>query len=441
MKFYGREKEIADLHAVRETSHSFARFTVVTGRRRVGKTELVRRAFDDGTDPYLHLVITKKTEKVQCAKLQKEISRVLGLSIHGTCEHFSELFEILMEESLNRPYTLVLDEFQEFDKVDSSIFGEVAGIWDRFHNRSKLNLVVCGSVNRLMNKIFFNDSEPLYGRNTGRLNLAPFGTDVLKVILKDFNKRYTNEALLDLWAITGGVARYVELLMENGATTREKMIDTMFGGITSFIDEGRTILSEEFGKDYGTYYTILSSIASGRTSYAEISNEVGMDVGGYLTRLETQFSLIAKKQPIFEKTTTKNCLYQIDDCFFRFWFRFVVGYQDLIELGRMEDFKEVVRRDMDVFTGYALERYFYQKFKEESAYTKMGGWWDRKGENEIDLVCTGAKKNALDFFEIKRNSSRIDLDKLAAKSIAFFAKNPELKSYKASFKSLSIDDM
>ena len=441
MKFYGREKELADLRAVREVSHRFARFTVLTGRRRVGKTELVRQAFDDGADPYVHLVITKKTEKVQCAKLQSASEQALGFAIHGTCEHFSELFEELMKESLNRPYTLVLDEFQEFDKVDSSIFGEVAGIWDRYHNRSKINLVVCGSVNRLMNNIFFDDSEPLYGRNTGKLELMPFTTSVLKTILRDFKKRYTQDDLLDLWTITGGVARYVELLMENGATDREKMLATVFGGITSFIDEGRMILSEEFGKDYGTYYTILASIASGRTSYAEISNELGLDVGGYLTRLENQFALISKKQPVYEKTSTKNCHYQIEDCFFRFWFRFVVGYQDLVELARFEDLKAIVRRDLDVFSGYALERYFYQKLKEDSSYVKIGGWWDRKGENEIDLVCVDSKQNAIDFYEVKRASRRIDLAKLAVKTAAFFAKNPELKEMRPGLKALSLADM
>ena len=143
MKFYGRTEELASLRKVRDISHNFARFTVVTGRRRIGKTELVRQAFDDGNGEYLHLVITKKPEKVQCAALQREAVRALKLTIHGTCEHFAELFEELMKESVNRPFTLVLDEFQEFDKVDDGIFGEVAGIWDRYHNASKLNLVVC----------------------------------------------------------------------------------------------------------------------------------------------------------------------------------------------------------------------------------------------------------------------------------------------------------
>ena len=78
MRFFGREQEIADLRKVRELSRTFSRFTVVTGRRRVGKTQLLRMALDDGESPYVHLVITRKPEKVQCEAHQAEIERVLG---------------------------------------------------------------------------------------------------------------------------------------------------------------------------------------------------------------------------------------------------------------------------------------------------------------------------------------------------------------------------
>ena len=440
MKFYGRHEELTSLRKVREISRTFARFTVVTGRRRIGKTELVRQAFDDGQGEYLHFVITKKPEKVQCAILQREAVRALNLTIHGTCERFAELFEELMKESVLRPFTLVLDEFQEFDKVDDGIFGEVAGIWDRYHNESKLNLVVCGSVNRLMNKIFFDDSQPLYGRNTGRLSVRPFEVDVLKEILADFKKDYAPDDLLSLWTISGGVARYVEQLMENGATNRRRMIDTCFDTINAFLDEGKTILSEEFGKEYGTYFTILSSIASGKTSYAEISNELGVDVGGYLSRLEAQYGLIAKKQPLYEKSSNKNCHYQIEDCFFRFWFRFVYGYQNLVEMNRLDELRRIVRRDFDVFSGVALERYFHWKFICEKRYVRMGGWWDRKGKNEIDLVCERSDGD-LDVYEIKRDRNRISLSDLSIKMDAFFRKNPELKSRGLAVLPLSLADV
>ena len=228
--------------------------------------------------------------------------------------------------------------------------------------------------------------------------------------------------------------------MENGATDRRRMIDTCFDTITAFLDEGKTILSEEFGKEYGTYFTILSSIASGKTSYAEISNELGVDVGGYLSRLEAQYGLISKKQPLYEKSSNKNCLYQIDDCFFRFWFRFVYGYQNLVEMNRLDELRRIVRRDFDVFSGVALERYFHWKFICEKRYVRMGGWWDRKGENEIDLVCERSDGD-LDVYEIKRDKARISLTDLAVKTDAFFRKNPELKSRGLNFKSLSLADV
>lgn len=440
MKFYGRIDELAALRKVRETAGKYARFTVITGRRRVGKTQLVRQAYDDGFSPYVHLVITRKTEKVQCAIHQKECERVLGLRIHGTCERFAELFEELMKASSDRSFTLVLDEFQEFDRVDDAIFGEVAGVWDRYHNESRINLVVCGSVNRLMNRIFFDDSQPLYGRNTGKLELRPFTVSVLKTILSDFKPGYTEDDLLSLWTITGGVARYVELLMESGATDRRSMVEAFFGVVTSFLDEAKTILSEEFGKDYGTYFTILSAIASGRTSFAEISNEVGTDVGGYLSRLEKQYNLISKKQPAYEKTGNKNVHYAIDDCFFRFWFRFVFGYTGMVEMGRMAELRAIVLRDFDVFSGYALERYFYWKFIEDTGYVMMKGWWDRKGENEIDLVCEGAD-GSLAFYEIKRDPGRYSATKLETKISRFLEKNPNLRGRERRQSILSMKDM
>ena len=441
MKFYGREDEIDELRKVREISHRFARFTVVTGRRRIGKTELVRQAFDDKTDLYLHLVITKKTEKIQCEKLQEEAVRVLGMTIHGTCTCFSELFEELMKESVSRPFTLVLDEFQEFDRTNPGVFGDIQAIWDRFHPQSKINLVISGSVNRLMNKIFFSDSEPLYGRNTGRLQLQPFGTALLKEIFRSYRPAYKPADLLALWTFTGGVARYVDLLMSERAFSRKAMLDTVFDPTSSYLDEGRTILADEFGPDYGTYFTILAVLSSGQTTSAELKNVLGCEVGGYLAKLENQYGIISKKQPLFEKSSSKNCHYQIDDCFFRFWFRFVFKYQYLIELRRYEELRKIAERDYAVFSGFSLEFFFRRKFIEESRCTRLGGWWDRKGENEIDLVVDDEFAGKLEFVEIKRDAARISLAELKEKGEAFFAKNPDVRSRRTSFVGLSIKDM
>lgn len=441
MKFYGREMEIGELTRIREISHETSQFTVVTGRRRVGKTELVDKALNDGLEAYLYLFVSRRAEKDLCSIFQEEVQAVIDQPILGNAERFGQLLEMIMVYSMRKPLTLVIDEFQEFDKINSAIFGEIQSVWDRYHKKSKLNLVVCGSVNRLMTRIFFDDSQPLYGRNTAKLHLDPFPIVTIKQVLKDNNKKFTNQDLLALWTLTGGVARYVELFMDSKAVTRLDMIKNVCSLSSSYIDEGRVILSDEFGKEYGTYFSILSAIAAGKTSFAEIKNIIGAEIGGHLTKLESSYAFISKIHPIYEQVTNRNCLYAIDDCFFRFWFRFIYKYLHLVEQRQMIQLQKIIVRDFDVFAGLALERYFKTKFLEEGRYTRIGAWWDRKGANEIDLVCENEFEGVLDFYEVKLSSERYDEQRLREKTIAFFKKHPDKKSMKIKLVGLSVEDM
>ena len=441
MRFFGREIELKELRKVRELSQERSRFTALTGRRRVGKTELSREAFDDGKTPYLNLPITRQPEVTLCAQLQEEAERVLHLGIHGTCTRFGELFRELIKEAERRPYTLVIDEFQEFDRTNPGVYGDIQHIWDEYHNKTKLNLVVNGSVNRLMNKIFFDDSQPLYGRNTGTLMLKPFGPSLLKEIFRCYKPDYTNSDLLALWTVSGGVARYVDMMMSAHAFTKAEMLEEIFSPLSAYIPEGRTILADEFGSDYGTYFTLLAAISAGQTTSAELKNLLGTEVGGFLAKLEDQYSIVEKKQPIFGKPTSKNAHFQVDDCFFRFWFRFVHKLSYLNELGRRDRMRDIAERDFGVFSGYALERYFTAKIVEDKGCTRIGSWWDRKGENEIDIVCEDEIAETLAFYEVKIDASRFDATRLAEKVEAFFAKNPDKRNLHYKTGLLSIGDM
>lgn len=229
--------------------------------------------------------------------------------------------------------------------------------------------------------------------------------------------------------------------MSAGAFTKESMLDVVFALSSSYINEGKAILAEEFGPDYGTYFTILAAIASGQTTTAELRNALGIEVGAYLAKLENQYAIVSKKLPLFDRETAKNSHYQIEDCFFRFWFRFIFKNRYLLEMGRLNRMREVAARDLDVFSGFALERYFQWKFVEDTDYTRMGAWWDRKGENEIDLVCEDELSNKIDFYEIKTDKSRLRREELTRKVAAFFAKHPQLKNCKISTHGLSLEDM
>ena len=443
MKFYGREKEIELLRGERDRSRTLARLTVITGRRRVGKTELIEKAFNDGTGDYVYLLLRRQNEKTLCAELQASVVNQVGgkIPLLGRAEHLIELVEAVFAFAADRPLTVVIDEFQEMSYVNSAFYGQLQGLWDRVQRTHKLNLVVSGSVNRMMNEIFFDHSAALYGRNTAHLKLKPFPVSLLKTILKDYSPRCTNADLLDLWTITGGVARYVAMLMDAGAVKRKKMLSFIFSPLSPFVEEGRSILVQEFGSEYTNYFSVLAAIASGHTRHAEIEQDLGVQVTPYLANLEKNYNMIRKTLPIFDPPKTKNAAYRIEDMFFRFWFRFVFRNMDLIELGRYEQLCEIVARDFDSFSGFALERYFYWKFVEDSSYTRMGAWWNRKGNEEIDLVCEDELAGTIDFYEIKRDISRYNSSVLESKTAAFFKKHPQKDHLKVTRGVLSLTDM
>lgn len=438
MKFYDRKNELALLRSIREASKASARMTVLKGRRRVGKTSLLQQAYGD--EDFLYFFVARKNEADLCRDFGTEISRYFGVSLPGDASSFESVFRFLMELSQSRPFTLVIDEFQDFLRIDKSVFSTMQRDWDRWKTGSRMNLVVCGSIHRLMEQVFSAD-QPLYGRATNEIDLKPFATDALKGILSSHAPRHTHDDLLALWALTGGVAKYVELLMDNGAFTVEDMVRSMVSEGSTIPNEGKVILVDEFGKDYATYFSILSLIASGRTGRAEIEGVIGNDIGGYLTKLESGYRLVAKKVPFGAEGRSRNMKYELSDNFLRFWFRFFYKYQALLELRAYDRLRDIILRDYSSFSGKALEAYFTAKFAETGRYTKIGNWWDRKGENEIDLIAVDDLGRTIGFYEVKRDGSRYDGEKLRRKADAFLHSAGQYAGYGQSFSSLSLEDM
>ncbi len=439
MKFYDRTEEIATLHKIRENAKENAQFTVVTGRRRIGKTSLVLKAYEDM--PLLYFFVGRKAENLLCEEFRQEVERKLKIKMGGTPANFSELFDYLMTLSKEWSFTLFIDEFQNFYRVNSSIFSDMQKIWDLNHLSSKINLIVCGSVYSMMTKIFRDKKEPLYNRQNRFMHIRAFKPSVLKDILHDNAPEYSNDDLLALYSFTGGVAKYVQLLVEDHAFTVDSMIDSIISSDSVFINEGRAILVEEFGKDYDTYFSILSAIASGNTRRSEIESMIGKEIGGYLTRLEDDYGIIKKEIPLGAKTTTKNVVYTIHDNFFTFWFRFIFKYGHILEIGAYNQMRTLIRRDYATFSGKMLERYFYAKAAESGKYTILGRWWDRKGENEIDLIAANEIEKTAEVYEIKRQRRNININDLDVKVKTMLPKITALKGCTMEIRGLDMDNM
>ena len=439
MKFYDREQEIAFLKETRETAKTTAKFTVVTGRRRIGKTTLIKTAYND--TPFVYFFVARKAESELCEAYMEEITDKLGIPTLGRSRSFSEIFRYLMRLSQTRSFTLVIDEFQEFYRVNKAVFSEMQDIWDTYEKSAHINLIVCGSIYSMMQKLFKDKKEPLYGRNTGELRVKPFRPSVLKQIMADYNPGYTHEDLLALFTFTGGVARYVTQLVDAGALNREAMIQQIISPNSTFLSEGKNNLIEEFGKDYGIYFSILSCIARGKNTRSEIEDIIGKEIGGYLTNLEKEYELIAKRQPMFEKSSTKNVRYELDDVFYTFWFRFIYKYNYILEIENYTKLQEIIERDYDTFSGLMLERYFHRVSMETGKYTRIGRWWDRKGENEIDMIAADELSESVTFFEIKRQQEEISIGVLKQKAEAFLRATYQFNDYKVSYEGLSLQQM
>jgi AAA+ ATPase superfamily predicted ATPase len=439
MKFFDREQEIERLHEIRQRSVVNAQMTVVTGRRRIGKTQLLLKATEG--QPTLYFFVARKAESYLCQDFQQEIEEKLGIPVMGEITSFAQLFRYLMTVAKERPFNLIIDEFQEFYSINPSIYSDMQHYWDVNKDAARINLLLSGSVYSLMHKIFESYKEPLFGRATNLMRVLPFRISVLKEILEEYNPAYTSEDLLSLYAFTGGVAKYVQLFMDNGAYTHQQMIDLMIKEDSAFISEGKSMLIEEFGKDYTVYFTILSAIARGENTRARIEAIVQKEIGGYLTKLEHDYSLISKKTPLYAKVETKNVRYAIEDNFLIFWFRFIYKYSYMIEIGQYNDLKALIMRDYPTFSGRILERYFRNKLIEEGVYTRIGGFWDRKGLNEIDLIAMNELSQTARIIEVKRNPANMDMEKLRRKGDAFQRDTGQLKDYQIEYAGLSMEDM
>lgn len=436
MKFYDREKEIEELRRLDDLANETAQFTVLMGRRRTGKTTLMTYALE-GRD-YVYFFIGKKSEPLQCQYFQQETERKLGLHIHGQVTSFAKLLEELLLYSKRQKLTIVIDEFQRLAEIGDGIISDIQRVWDLHQSDAHVHLIACGSIYNMMKKIFEDRKEPLFGRKTARIDLKPFNTTVMKQILHDHNPDYSAEDLLMLYAITGGVAKYVAQLMDEGCQSWEEMLGAVCRPSSIFLEEGTELLVGEFGRKFQIYYSILQLIASGMTSQSEIDSVIGKNTGRYLETLETEYSLIKKRRPMWAKPNSQGVKYYIDDCFLNFWFRFIESNRSLVELGKMDMLEEAIRNDYTQYSGLVLEKYFRQMYGEKERVTEVSHWWDSQGENEIDLIALERLDKRATVAEVKRNPKKFD-NKLLTEKYEHIQKH--LKGYTVELIGLSLNDM
>jgi AAA+ ATPase superfamily predicted ATPase len=413
MKFYNRKSELAELRKLYEQANEAARMTVMTGRRRVGKTMLALE-FARGHRS-LYLFVSKKSEALLCAEYLEEIKNAFDIPVYGEIKHFRDVFALLLDLAKKERFTLIIDEFQEFFAINPAVYSEIQHLWDVNKSACRMNLICIGSVYSLMHRIFEEAKEPLFGRADRILLLRPFSITNIQTVLHDHG-RDDLKTLFDCYALTGGLPKYLEILASNKALSYDQMLDFMLDEHSPFINEGKNLLIEEFGKEYGTYFSILELIASGKTARTEIESILEIHAGTYLARLEQDYGIISRRKPINARPNARLLKYFINDNFLNFWFRFIFRNRSAVETGNYAYIREIIDRDYATWSGLMLERFFHELFAESGNYNVIGSYWEKGNQNEIDLVAVNDLKKRLTVAEIKMNKSRINLDALKKKA-------------------------
>ena len=392
IKFIGRREE---LKKIRKIEGNF--FLVVKGRRRIGKTMLLRKTFPDGA--YIFIWPDKSIDWI-CQEICSE---------NGLLQFKN--FKDIIENILDKRKTIILDEFQNFLNIDKSIYGEIQKIVDeRKISKKFCKISVAGSSYSLMNKVFNNSASPLYGRRTHEIVLT-------HIAIKDlFNEiKFPIEEFIKLWAVFEGVPYYYELINKK-KSSEENIIDLIVSKNSQLKEEGKAVLSVEFGKDSKTYSTILSSISEGKTKLNEISSLFGdkkNEVIKYLDILRKDFNLVMKITPIMENPfKSREGRYEIIDNFLSFWFLIIDRQRSLIEQERFKEVESNFKKNFNVYLGRKFEKFIISLLKqglllESKKFDKIGRQWGKfygeegKGTYEIDIVALNEDKKEILFCECK----------------------------------------
>lgn len=398
--FVDRDAEFAQLSKLYHSNQ--AELFVLYGRRRVGKTELLRAFCKD--KPHLFFIATLGSDTEQLAVFSQQ---VYGFTHAQAPEGFTfptweAAFQALTDLPVEPKPIIIIDEFTYLISGNRAIPSILQKVWDQTLKDRPILFVICGSYIGMMETEVLGYQAPLYGRRTASTMLRPL--DLPSSAL--FFPNYSPEEQFLAWAILGGMPYYLCMftdllpLLQN---IREHILDPQTGSLFS---EPHLLLMEEL-REPRNYFSILRAIAQGRTRLNEIAQASGVGsvntVARYLDILQ-QMRLVTRRVPAAETQPekSKKGLYQIDDHFLRFWFRYVHPNLGGLDLGLADAILEQrIQPNLEQFVAYPFEE-AAQAFIAQQARTgqlpflpeRIGGWWDREAEIDV-LAISFAEQMAL----------------------------------------------
>lgn len=414
MKFLGREKEILDLEK------EYARdggFVVIYGRRRIGKTTLIKQFIKSKTAFYF--LATKEVESQSMKRFAGVIARTTGNSVmqKATFSDWLDLFQAVADYKPNEKKVLVIDEFPYLVKVNDSFPSILQNAWDEILKDSNVMLILCGSLISMMKKHALSYESPLYGRRTAQMRIAPLPfTTVYE------NQKLSFEEAAEQYSITGGVPKYMEFFSD-GQPLYEQIKENVLSKNGFLYEEPNFLLTDEVQVPTN-YFSIIKVIADGNHKLGTIAGILGLETSALTPYLKTlsELGFIEKQVPVTEKNAekTRKGLYFISDNFLRFWFRYVYPYKGELELDNTQISLDELDKDFkEKFVAFAYEdicKEIFARLCSDKAIdftpSKIGSYWlnDKSGNTQIDVMAVDTVNKRLFAGECKYHNQPIDAD-------------------------------
>lgn len=414
MKFLGREKEILGLEK------EYARdggFVVIYGRRRIGKTTLIKQ-FIKGKNAFYFLA-TKEVESQSMKRFAGVIARTTGNSVmqKAAFSDWLDLFQAVADYKPNEKKVLVIDEFPYLVKVNDSFPSILQNAWDEILKDSNVMLILCGSLISMMKKHALSYESPLYGRRTAQMRIAPLPfTTVYE------NQKLSFEEAAEQYSITGGVPKYMEFFSD-GQPLYEQIKENVLSKNGFLYEEPNFLLTDEVQVSTN-YFSIIKVIADGNHKLGTIAGILGLETSALTPYLKTlsELGFIEKQVPVTEKNAekTRKGLYFISDNFLRFWFRYVYPYKGELELDNTQISLDELDKDFkEKFVAFAYEdicKEIFARLCSDKAIdftpSKIGSYWlnDKSGNTQIDVMAVDTVNKRLFAGECKYHNQPIDAD-------------------------------
>ena len=429
--FIGRERELKALNKL-YSSNKFE-FAVIYGRRRIGKTELIKQFLGDKKAIYFMGI--ESNAKLNLENFSKSILEFnTGIRADTSFSNFQAALEYVFQLAENERIILAIDEYPYVARSSKSLASTLQLLIDKYKDTSKLMLILCGSSMSYIEDHVLSYKAPLYGRRTAQIKLLPFDFEETCRYLADMSGE--DKALM--YGAVGGTPQYL-LQVSDKLSVEENIKNTYLNPISFLYEEPTNLLKQEV-REPAIYTAIITAIATGASRMADISTKVGEDTSVCTTYIKNLISLgiVQKETPYGEKASRKT-IYSLADNMFRFWYRFVLENNSIIARGADDLAYKRIEPYFTDYMGKVFEdisaQYLWKLLvtgKSPIEFTSLGRWWGNdprtRSQTEIDIMGEQDKNSAL-FAECKWTNEKIDLgvlETLVQRSELFAYKNVHL---------------